>query len=328
MLSEHITLDSISETTTHKDVKKIIKSLHNYKLVGSKTERKGIIKEYLEEMKKIQSQRKRYELELGDLTGKKKKLVEMIAEDEFKDMMKEKIMTEISWEEAENKFASDPRWKNDNINYEQKKEMFMEFIFEMRQRKKRAYKQLLNEKIGLNQEMTWHDAQHLMQGDSRYREVLEKDRELMYTEHMAWVQEKVLEEFTSFLNETQLINQDSSIEGPQFRDLINKMNQDIRCQRVSKHPDKRDKLVRAKIKNMKFQFEKKQREEKRMNVRQKYQEEEEKFSGNKRDREKEDKDYKHRDRNDRDKDREKDKDKYRDRNNTRNHKEDRRRDIK
>jgi hypothetical protein len=237
-------------------------------LITSKSERKSIIKTYLDDMKKIKSHSKKYIIEpLGDYQTKKRKIEIDVSEEEFKILLREKIKSEISWEEAERKYGNEIRWKNPNLTKDKKIELFKDFIFNKREIRKNEYRNLLQEKIGLNQEITWHEAQHMLQKDERFREVHTKDRELLFQEHMAYVQEKITQEFSAFLDQTNLIDKDSPTEGIPFRDLVSKLSSDQRCQRMYKHPDKRDKLIRMRIKTLKFLFEKQQREEKKNNSR-------------------------------------------------------------
>ncbi len=105
-----------------------------------------------------------------------------------------------------------------------KKELFKDFIFNLKKIKKSAFKHLLAEKIGLNHEMTWHDAQHIMQTDHRFKEVNEKDREDLFNRYMEYVQEEVVHEFQRLLDESNFITKDSATEGPEFKDLITRLN--------------------------------------------------------------------------------------------------------
>jgi hypothetical protein len=134
-------------------------------------------------------------------------------------------------------------------------------MYELIQSKKKALSNLYAERIGLNQEFTWYDAQKQLQSDNRFKEVQAADREILFNDYIADLQERIIGEFTRFLNETTIINKDTPTEGPLFKEAINKLNQDIRCQRMYKQPDKRDKLVRARIKSLKFNFDKQQREQ-------------------------------------------------------------------
>ena len=72
--------------------------------------------------------------------------------------------------------------------------------------------------------MTWHDAQHIMQSDHRFKEVNEKDRELLFIKYMEYVQEEIVREFQRLLDESTFITKDSPTEGPEFKDLITRLN--------------------------------------------------------------------------------------------------------
>jgi hypothetical protein len=110
----------------------------------------------------------------------------------------------------------------------------------------------------------------MLQNDQRFKDVQEKDRELLFMEYSVYIQEKIIQEFTQFLENNPLITKDSPLEDPGFKELVNKLNLDIRCERMSKHPDKRDKLIRSKIRGLKYAFEKKEREQKKLMSKQKF----------------------------------------------------------
>jgi hypothetical protein len=274
MLNTKINFEIIDHNTTYKSVKKLIKSDPLYKLIPSKTEKKSIINQHLDEMKKLLKQQDKFfshnEIHSTnlDIQEKKKLLEKELAISEFENLLKEKInKNEISWEEALRKFGNDSRWKNENINETKKMEIFKEYMFNLRENKKKEFRKLLQDKIGLNQEVKWHDAQHLLQNDERFREVQGRDREIIFTEYMTFVQEKIVEEYAKFIEECELITKDLPTEGMEFKNFVNKLNYDIRFQRMYKHPDKRDKLIKNRIKFLKFQFEKQRRQEAKMNNR-------------------------------------------------------------
>ncbi len=251
----------IEEETTYKDIKKEIKEHSDYKIISSSSERKNLIESFLEEMKKLRKFKNKKGININ--VSKEKLELNLIQED-FQSLLKEKIKSEISWEEAVRKFSSLKTWQA--ITDEKYKcETFKNFIFSLRESKKLAYKKLLEEKVGMNQEINWHEAQHMLQRDERFREVSENDREVIFQDHMTYIQERITAEFTSLLNESSLITKDCPIEGPPFKELVNKLNADSRCQRMYKHPDKRDKLIRMKIKSLKYMFDKAQREERKKN---------------------------------------------------------------
>lgn len=191
--------------------------------------------------------------------GKKKRLETLYAEEKFLELLKDKIKTEISWEEAERKFSDDLIWKNENLVNEKKVNIFKDFIFNMRETKKKAFVKLLADKIGLNPEINWHEAQKILQSEQKFKDVQERDRDILFQEHMAFVQERILSDFVYFLENNPLVTKDTPIEGPLFKEIINKLSSDTRTQRIAKWPDKRDKAIRAKIKSLKFAFDKEMR---------------------------------------------------------------------
>ena len=181
----------------------------------------------------------------------------------FSEMLIEKIKQEISWEEAQIKLSNDERWKNPILSYERKMELFKEFKFDLHKLKLKQYSQLLHEKLGLNYEINRYDAQHIMQSDPRYQGVQENEREEIYNNYVAYVFEQMDIELNRYLQETDLVTKDSPTEGDEFKELIRKLNSDVRCSRLSKFPDKRDKAIRARIKSLKNTFEKQRKDYKK-----------------------------------------------------------------
>jgi hypothetical protein len=195
----------------------------------------------------------------NEIFSNKKEIEKKIAEEEFKKFIEEKIKNNISWEEFERKFCGEKIFLNENLTKNKQMEIFKDYNFAMNENKKNLLRELFKEKIGLNQDITWHEVQHLLQNDQRFKNVIEKDRELLFNEYKIYVQETVLSEFHLSLEGNEFISKDSPIEGNGFNQLISKLNSDIRFQRLQRNPDKRDKFLRAKIKSLKYEFEKKER---------------------------------------------------------------------
>ena len=174
--------------------------------------------EFIEEIKKIKLIKDKCKngIDINDIsiTNKKRTLEVILAEEEFNNLLKEKIKNEISWKEAERKLNNEKEWKNEKLTNERKIELFKDYVHNLRELRKKSYCKLLEEKIGLNQEITWHQAQHMLQGDHRYREVQPRDREMLYNEYMTNVKETIVQEFSQFLEQTELLSHDSPTEGP------------------------------------------------------------------------------------------------------------------
>lgn len=133
-------------------------------------------------------------------------------------------------------------------------------MFELHNLKLKQFRQLMEEKIGLNWEMNKYDAQQIMQTDPRYKTLQDKDREDMYTNYMKEVFERMDIEFNQFLNETPIITKDSPSEGEEYKEIIKQLNSDVRCSRLSKFPDRRDKMIRARIKTLRNAFDRERKE--------------------------------------------------------------------
>lgn len=261
MLFTSINPAIINTNTTVKEIKKLIKEKDEYNLIPSSQEKKEIIKEYLTDVLKLISNTKN----VNDIVLNRKDIEIKIAGEEFKQFLIQNIKMEISWEEANRKYAKENIFNNPLLNTDYKMNIFKDFIFHLKENKKKQLRELFENKIGLNQDITWHDAQHMLQNDKIFRDVLDREREALFNEYKIYVQEKVLSEFNSFLSESSLITKDSPSEGPSFNNLITKLNSDIRFQRLGRNPDKRDKFLRSRIRSLMYEFEKKERNDKKAN---------------------------------------------------------------
>ena len=261
MLFTSVNPTIINTNTTVKEIKKLIKEKEEYNLISSSQEKKEIIKEYLTEVLKLISNTKN----VNDIVLNRKDIEIKIAGDEFKQFLIQNIKMDISWEEANRKYSKENIFNNPLLTTDYKMNIFKDFIFHLKENKKKQLRELFENKIGLNQDITWHDAQHMLQNDKIFRDVLDREREALFNEYKIYVQEKVLSEFNSFLSETTLITKDSPLEGHLFNNLITKLNSDIRFQRLGRNPDKRDKFLRSRIRSLMYEFEKKERNDKKAN---------------------------------------------------------------
>lgn len=247
-------LSMISQSTTIEDIKKKVKKDKAYYMIASKTQRDKLISEYLSEMKKLKS--------ISSSSNDIALLSEEYNKKQFRQMLQEKIDRPITFEEAQNKLSTDQRWTNIK-DPNTKIELFKSFIGEMKQKDNDAYMNLLNDKIGLNENITWHDAQHLLQSNPIYQRVQQSDRERMFNEYKGEILNKIISHFDQLCDERpDIINKDTVIDGEAIDDVIRQLSSDIRCMRMASHPDKRDKIIRNKVKELKFKANK----EKKKNV--------------------------------------------------------------
>jgi hypothetical protein len=127
----------------------------------------------------------------------------------------------------------------------------------MHERNKRSYVALLENKVGLNQDITWHDVQHLLQYEPVYQSIQHKEREELFTQYRNSIYDKILSQFEECVNErSDIINKDTPIEGSEYNDVLKKLASDVRCMRIEKYPDKRDKIIRNRIKALKYKYNK------------------------------------------------------------------------
>jgi len=133
----------------------------------------------------------------------------------------------------------------------------------MRKNKKKEYKYLLAEKIGMNQDISWYDAQNILQYDKRYQNLLEEDRELIFKNYINGLFEKIEFDFNNLLKESAFITKDTLLDDISIKELINLLNSDLRARRMAKYPEKRDKYIRARVKSLKLMHDKQMKERKR-----------------------------------------------------------------
>lgn len=271
-VSSQCPIDKITPNTTIEHIKSALKSHKEYLIIPSKTERNQILTEYLDRMKSLIAIKTQgfLSLDLINNAHSDNIVVKLQLEydiREFNKMLMEIIRYEMTYEEAMTKLEKDLRWWK--INDEgQRKELFKAYMTTMITQHHNDYRQLLEEKIGLNEEITWHDAQHLLQRDLKYKNVQEKEREAIFNEYKADMLNRIMNQFEMLIEErSDIVNKDSPTEGIKYDALLNVLNSDIRAQRTMRHPDKRDKLLRMKIKSMKFKYEKELREKRKFQMR-------------------------------------------------------------
>ena len=251
-LSSELPLHIITPSTSLSDIKKHLKHKPQYFLIASKTERNTIINDYLTKLKRI----KAFQTATNTNETNIAKLEQQLACAEFKALLNEKIIKETTYEDAIRRCSCELRWSN--VDDERKrKEMFMEHIYNMHERNKRGYVELLESKIGLNQDITWHDVQHLLQYEPVYQSIQHKEREELFTQYRNSIYDKILSQFEECVNErSDVINKDTPIEGSEYNDVLKQLASDVRYIRIEKYPDKRDKIIRNRIKSLKYKYNK------------------------------------------------------------------------
>ena len=251
-LSSELPLHIITPSTSLSDVKKHLKHKPQYFLIASKTERNTIINEHLTKLKRIKAFQTATNTKETNLT----KLEQQLACAEFKALLNEKIIKETTYEDAIRRYSSELRWSNVDDEHK-RKEMFMEHIYNMHERNKRGYVELLESKIGLNQDITWHDVQHLLQYEPVYQSIQYKEREELFMQYRNSIYDKILAQFEECVNErSDVINKDTPIEGSEYNDVLKQLASDVRYIRIEKYPDKRDKIIRNRIKTLKYKYNK------------------------------------------------------------------------
>ncbi len=236
----------ITNETNDDDIKNILKKKPEYLSIASKTERNKLINDYLTKVKKLKQYSNNINDNLSSLENNYNKI-------QFSNLLNMKIKTEISYEEAMNRLKKEEEYNL--LKEEEKIEIYKDFLFNLREKHKEEYLKLLEEKIGYDQDLNWADVQHLLQSDIRFRNVQEKERENIFTKYHENIYNRILSDFESLVNErSDLINKDTKLDGKEYDNLINILKNDDRCIRIEKFPDKRDKIIRNKVKEMRFKF--------------------------------------------------------------------------
>lgn len=165
--------------------------------------------------------------------------------------LKQNISSEISWEESLKKFNDYDQFEyKDYLSLPDKKEIFSSVILDLRSYHKQQYRQLLAEKIGMNNEINWYDAQMTMQNDKRYKAVLEKDREEIFTQYTEKLFNKIESDFIQLVEEAEYINKNTNIDTNDYELILYKLSKDIRGKRMMKYPERRDKHIKAKVRRL------------------------------------------------------------------------------
>ena len=174
----------------------------------------------------------------------------------FKKFLNEKIKKRIPYEEAIQLFIKEyGKEAVNNLEEEMLQKIFKVYIGNLVMKQKDEFNQLLNEYIQYNVDIPWGEAQRMMQYDMRYQNIMPSEREGMYREYRDNIYNRVLSQFETFVNEKEdLITKDTPLEGYEYNKLLIKLREDPRAQRIERYPDKRDKIIRAKVKELKHKF--------------------------------------------------------------------------
>ena len=174
----------------------------------------------------------------------------------FKKFLNEKIKRRIPYEEAIQLFIKDyGKDVLNNLEEEMLQKIYKVYIGNIVMKQKDEFNQLLNEYIQYNVDIPWGEAQRMMQYDTRYQNIMPSEREGMYREYRDNIYNRVLSQFENLVNEREdLINKDIPLEGYEYNKILMKLREDPRAQRIERYPDKRDKIIRAKVKELKHKF--------------------------------------------------------------------------
>ena len=174
----------------------------------------------------------------------------------FKKFLKDKIKKRIPYEEAIQLFIKEYGKESlNNLEEEMLQKIYKIYIGNLVMKQKDEFNQLLNEYIQYNVDIPWGEAQRMMQYDTRYQNIMPAEREGMYRDYRDNIYNRVLSQFETLVNEKEgVITKDTPLEGYEYNKLLMSLRDDPRAQRIERYPDKRDKIIRAKVKELKHKF--------------------------------------------------------------------------
>ena len=174
----------------------------------------------------------------------------------FKKFLNEKIKRRILYEEAIQLFIKNyGKDALNNLEEEMLQKIYKVYIGNIVMKQKDEFNQLLNEYIQYNVDIPWGEAQRMMQYDTRYHNIMPSEREGMYREYRDNIYNRVLSQFETLVNEREdLFTKDTPLEGYEYNKILMKLRDDPRAQRIERYPDKRDKIIRAKVKELKHKY--------------------------------------------------------------------------
>ena len=142
-----------------------------------------------------------------------------------------------------------------NLEEEILQKIFKLYIGNLVMKQKDEFNQLLNEYVQYNVDISWGDAQRMMQYDVRYQNIMPSEREVIFREYRDNIYNRVLSQFENLVNEREdLITKDIPLEGYEYNKILINLRSDPRAQRIERYPDKRDKIIRAKVKELRHKF--------------------------------------------------------------------------
>ena len=174
----------------------------------------------------------------------------------FKKFLAERVKRRIQYEEAILLFTKEyGKDATNNLEEEILQKIYKLYIGNLVMKQKDEFNQLLNEYIQYNVDIPWGEAQRMMQYDVRYQNIIPSEREAMYRDYRDNIYNRVLSQFENLVNEREdLITKDTPLEGYEYNKLLISLRNDPRAQRIERYPDKRDKIIRAKVKELKHKF--------------------------------------------------------------------------
>ncbi|CDW79923.1 transcription elongation regulator 1 isoform 2 [Stylonychia lemnae] len=182
---------NLTAEITYKDVKKVIKDEPAYKEFKSKTMKQQIFEEFM--LNEI----------LSDVGQKRARLVAMGGHDDEVQKIDKKERKRLKLEEAQEKIKNDTRFNSQFLAQEQKFELFKEYMAEQFNKKRKDFRDLLDEhRYTINPFSSWETVKDLLSDDQRFKDFPEKNRFQTFESHKQFLDKKIKKDFVQFLTDS------------------------------------------------------------------------------------------------------------------------------
>lgn len=171
----------------------------------------------------------------------------------------ENMNKEILWEDAIRIFKEFKEFTifSNFINTNKIKEIFSLVNTSIRKYNKLNFLKLINEYVGLNDEITIYEVQMNLQENEIYQSVLEEDRVKIFENYHNQIFNKLEMDYNLLLDEYAkkgLIHRNMNLDGNEIDSLIHKLTLEPNGKRISKYPERMYKHLKNKIKEIRKNY--------------------------------------------------------------------------
>uniref|UniRef100_A0A1I8A8F2 Transcription elongation regulator 1 n=1 Tax=Steinernema glaseri TaxID=37863 RepID=A0A1I8A8F2_9BILA len=175
----------------------------------------------------------------------------------FRSLLVDNVRTpDSSWRDTRKSLKKDSRYKEIDLDRDVKEKIFDEHIRSLKQKKREAFFQLLNETEGIHFKLSWRDARKVMEKDKKFSKYDLKDRNIEddFRDWRDESKEEVRKEFLNLLKETKIItykSQEMIQESEQhLKDILAVLENDKRYLVMDIVPNEREKLLEKYLKEL------------------------------------------------------------------------------